>query len=96
MYDRRRDRVGEMVTLKGSETVKDARGFLARLDVFKVELEKVEDRGTVGNRGALKHASKGREASGRAAGRPGGPWPPNGVVGAGREWLWNVASNWLL
>ena len=63
MSGRRGDRIGEMITLEGSEAIKHTRGFLTGLDVFHIELEKVKYRRTPSNRGALKHASKGWEAS---------------------------------
>ena len=86
MNDRRRD--------KGSKAIKDARGFLARLDVLKIELEEVEYRRTVGNRGALKHASKCREAGRTGRGKAGWAMATEGGGGGGRELLWNMASNW--
>ena len=63
MSGRRGDRIGEMISLEGSEAIKHTRGFLAGLDVFHVEFEEVKYRRTSSNRGALKHASKGWEAS---------------------------------
>ena len=40
MSGRRGDRIGEMITLGGSEAIKHTRGFLVGLDVFHVNLKK--------------------------------------------------------
>ena len=61
MNVRRGDRTGEMIALKGCEALEYRWGFLAGLDVFRIELEKVKYRRAFSNRGALKHASKGWE-----------------------------------
>ena len=62
MSGRRRDRIGEMITL-GSEALEYRWGFLAGLDVFRIELEKVKHRKAFSNGRALKHAGKGWETS---------------------------------
>ena len=39
MSGRRGDRIGEMITLEGSEAIKHTRGFLAGLDVFHIRFD---------------------------------------------------------
>ena len=63
MSGRRRDRIGEMIAFKGSKALEYRWGFLAGLDVFRIELEKVSYKKPNSDRRALKHAGKGWEAS---------------------------------
>ena len=80
---RGRNRAGEMIAFKGRKALEYRRSFLAGLDVFLIELEKVSDRKPNFDRRALKHAGKGWEASEPGVGKAG--WA-SAIRGRSRGW----------